>query len=70
MMEAVRTTQEGIILFDADILPKADDASFMPKAWHTAVPVTGTFKTAGRGDTMFVDDGEHDFVLRRYMRGG
>jgi 3-deoxy-D-manno-octulosonic acid kinase len=70
MMEAVRMTQEGIILFDADILPKADDASFVPQAWAAAQPVTGTFKTAGRGNTMFVGDGEQHFVLRRYMRGG
>lgn len=70
MMEAVRKTHEGIVLFDADLLPKTDDDSFVPEAWYSAQPVTGTFKTAGRGDTMFVSDGEHYFVLRRYMRGG
>jgi 3-deoxy-D-manno-octulosonic acid kinase len=70
MMEAVRKTYEGLVIFDADLLPQADDDLFLPEAWDSAQPVTGTFKSAGRGDTMFVSDGEKYFVLRRYMRGG
>jgi 3-deoxy-D-manno-octulosonic acid kinase len=31
---------------------------------------TGTFKPAGRGNTLFLRRGESEFVLRRYLRGG
>ncbi len=35
-----------------------------------AQPVQGTLRSAGRGRTLVVSDGEHEFVLRHYIRGG
>lgn len=70
MREVVEKTAAGAIVFDADILHKVTDSAFSAEAWVSAEPVTGTFKTGGRGNTLFVSDGRNEFVLRHYFRGG
>lgn len=70
MREACEKTSDGAILFDADMLRRVTPAAFTAFNWEAAEPVTGTLRSAGRGDTMFVRDGEHEFVLRPYLRGG
>lgn len=57
-------------MFDADILKKITDAAFSAATWLSAEVVTGTFKSAGRGNTLIVSDGSNEFVLRHYLRGG
>lgn len=70
-MEAtVQKTETGAILYDRSILNHISDASFLPRGWKRAVPVRGSLRSAGRGNTLFVSDGEREFVLRHYRRGG
>ena len=66
----VQKTASGAIMFDADILKKITDAAFSAATWLSAEVVTGTFKSAGRGNTLIVSDGSNEFVLRHYLRGG
>jgi 3-deoxy-D-manno-octulosonic acid kinase len=68
--EALEKTRRGAILYDADVLTQLSDAAFTGAAWEAAEPVTGTFKSAGRGNTLFLRKGQSEFVLRRYLRGG
>lgn len=70
MREAREKTSAGAILFDADVLRKVTPAAFTASNWEASEPVTGTLRTAGRGDTMIVRDGSSEFVLRPYCRGG
>jgi 3-deoxy-D-manno-octulosonic acid kinase len=68
--EASERTADGAILFDADVLRKVTPAAFVAGNWEASEPVTGTLRTAGRGKTMIVRDGDNEFVLRHYLRGG
>ncbi len=70
MREAREKTRHGAILYDADVVSQVSDLAFTAGAWDAAVPVTGTFKSAGRGNTLFLRKGHSEFVLRRYLRGG
>ncbi len=70
MREALEKSAGSIILYDADLLSEVGDAHFHAGSWSSSVAVTGTFKSGGRGTTMCVSDGEREFVLRRYLRGG
>lgn len=70
MNESIETTPHGAILYDSDILRGINDVAFDVESWSFAVPVTGTFKSAGRGNTMYVSEGQGEFVLRHYLRGG
>ncbi|HEX2139222.1 MAG TPA: 3-deoxy-D-manno-octulosonic acid kinase [Woeseiaceae bacterium] len=70
-MEAIlEKTESGAILYDRSILNHISDAHFRPDGWHAATPVQGRLRSAGRGSTMIVSDGEREFVLRHYRRGG
>lgn len=70
MREAREKTADGALLFDADVLRKVTPAAFTASSWEGSEPVGGTLRSAGRGDTMIVRDGDHEFVLRPYRRGG
>lgn len=70
MREAHEITAKGAILYDADLLAQVSDAAFTAAAWDDAVPVTGTFRTAGRGKALYLRKGTSEFVLRHYLRGG
>ncbi len=70
MREAYERTRRGAILYDADVLALVSDAAFTAAAWDAAESVTGTFKSAGRGNTLLLRKGRSEFVLRRYLRGG
>lgn len=70
-MEAtVQKTETGAILYDRSILNHISDASFTPGGWPSATSVQGRLRSAGRGNTIIVGDGEREFVLRHYLRGG
>jgi 3-deoxy-D-manno-octulosonic acid kinase len=68
--ETVENTETGAILYDRTVINHISDASFRPETWQRALPVTGSLRSAGRGNTMFVGDGLSEFVLRHYRRGG
>jgi 3-deoxy-D-manno-octulosonic acid kinase len=66
----VQKTETGAILYDRSILNHISDASFLACGWKQSAPVRGALRSAGRGNTLFVSDGEREFVLRHYRRGG
>lgn len=70
MNDTVEKTGDGAILYDADILSQISPAAFTVGSWATATPITGALRSGGRGSTFVVSDGENDFVLRHYLRGG
>lgn len=70
MTDDVIKTGDGAILYDSEILNQISPAAFTPSAWTSASAVTGELRSAGRGNTMIVSDGENEFVLRHYRRGG
>ncbi|RLA29470.1 MAG: 3-deoxy-D-manno-octulosonic acid kinase [Gammaproteobacteria bacterium] len=70
MNDAVEKTRNGAIVYDTDLINQISDAAFTARSWPSATPVTGVLRSAGRGDTMIVGNGEREFVLRHYVRGG
>lgn len=70
MSDTVKKTRNGAIVYDTDIINQISDAAFIPGSWSRATPVQGALRSAGRGNTMIVGQGEREFVLRHYMRGG
>ncbi|UCE89781.1 MAG: 3-deoxy-D-manno-octulosonic acid kinase [Pseudomonadota bacterium] len=68
-MKAVeRSTDDGCILYDADMLANADAGLFDPVLLQQKGLVAG--RAAGRGTTWFVTLDGHHAVLRHYHRGG
>lgn len=70
MTETVAKTPAGAILYDRQVIREMTEARFSPSAWLHAEPVTGSLRSAGRGNTMFVGNVPRQFVLRHYLRGG
>lgn len=66
----VAKTETGAILYDRSILDPVSDACFTAEGWRMAGPVRGRLRSAGRGNTLIVSDGERELVLRHYVRGG
>jgi 3-deoxy-D-manno-octulosonic acid kinase len=66
----VENTETGAILYDRTILNHISGSSLHPESWPWARRVSGSLRSAGRGSTMFVGDGQNEFVLRHYRRGG
>lgn len=66
----VEKSETGAILYDPSILDRVSDASFSPKSWRRAEPVRGRVRSAGRGNTLLVSDGQRELVLKHYVRGG
>lgn len=70
MNDAVEKTRNGAIVYDTTLINQISDTTFTAGGWSTATPVAGVLRSAGRGDTMIVSDGQQEFVLRHYVRGG
>jgi 3-deoxy-D-manno-octulosonic acid kinase len=70
LSDTVEKTRTGAILYDTAILNQISEERFTPRGWKHARPVTGNLRSAGRGQTLIVSDGQKEFVLRHYMRGG
>ncbi|MEX2496565.1 MAG: 3-deoxy-D-manno-octulosonic acid kinase [Woeseia sp.] len=70
MNETVENTEGGAILYDRALINQISDADFQAATWPSATPVSGSLRTAGRGRTMVLCDGNTEFVLRHYRRGG
>ncbi len=63
-------TQSGKshILYDAELPVQAEPALFEPAAWRARGQLLGSAR--GRGEAALVSDGQHEYVLRHYRRGG
>jgi 3-deoxy-D-manno-octulosonic acid kinase len=70
LSDIVEKTRNGAILYDTAIINQISERAFSATGWPVVEPVTGALRSAGRGNTLFVSDGKHEFVLRHYMRGG
>lgn len=70
MKETVEKTETGAILYDRSLLNHSSESSFTAEGWRTARAVEGRLRSAGRGGTLIVSDGEREFVLKHYVRGG
>lgn len=55
-------------LYDKTFLESISPQLFQHEYWFQQEAVTGVEK--GRGTTLFIAHGEHQFVLRHYLRGG
>jgi 3-deoxy-D-manno-octulosonic acid kinase len=70
LTETVERTKNGAILYDKAIINQISDERFTPQGWLHAEILTGSLRSGGRGNTMFVGNVPRQFVLRHYMRGG
>ena len=70
MSDTVEKTRNGAIVYDTDIIDQISERAFSANGWPVVEPVKGVLRSAGRGNTVIVGDGEHEFVLRHYIRGG
>lgn len=70
MTETVDKTPTGAILYDRQVIREIGDDRFQGSGWLHAEPVTGSLRSAGRGNTLFVGNVPRQFVLRHYVRGG
>jgi 3-deoxy-D-manno-octulosonic acid kinase len=70
LTDTVEKTSDGAIVYDTAILNQISEAAFSPAGWASATVIGGALKSGGRGNTLIVSDGQHDFVLRHYLRGG
>ena len=70
MTETVERTKNGAILYDKAIINQISDERFTPEGWLHAEVLTGSLRSGGRGNTMFVGNVPRQFVLRHYQRGG
>jgi 3-deoxy-D-manno-octulosonic acid kinase len=70
LTETVERTKNGAILYDKAIINQISAERFAAEGWPHAEILTGTLRSGGRGNTMFVGNVPKQFVLRHYMRGG
>ena len=70
MTETVERTRNGAILYDKAIINQISAERFTPQGWPHAEILTGSLRSGGRGNTMFVGNVPRQFVLRHYRRGG
>ena len=70
MTESVEKTATGAILYDRSVISEISEDRFEPAGWQHSEPVTGSLRSAGRGNTMYVGHVPRQFVLRHFVRGG
>jgi len=70
LTETVERTKDGAILYDKAIINQISAELFAAEGWPHAELLTGSLRSGGRGNTMFVGNVPRQFVLRHYMRGG
>jgi len=68
--ETVERTAEGAIIFDASLMPNAAEKTFSAAGWKTVRAVENVLHSGGRGNTLILGDGENEYVLRHFRRGG
>ena len=70
MTETVEKTATGAILYDKAIINQISGERFRAEGWLHSEPLTGSLRSAGRGNTMYIGNIPRQFVLRHFMRGG
>ena len=70
MTETVERTKNGAILYDKAIINQISAERFTAGGWPHSEVLTGSLRSGGRGNTMFVGNIPRQFVLRHYRRGG
>ena len=70
MTETVERTKNGAILYDKAIINQISAERFTASGWPHSEVLTGSLRSGGRGNTMFVGNIPRQFVLRHYRRGG
>ena len=70
LTETVEKTATGAILYDKAIINQISDERFTPEGWLHAEVLTGSLRSSGRGNTMYIGNVPRQFVLRHYRRGG
>jgi 3-deoxy-D-manno-octulosonic acid kinase len=70
LTETVEKTKNGAILYDKAIINQISAERFTAEGWPHAEILTGSLRSGGRGNTMFVGNVPRQFVLRHYLRGG
>ena len=70
MSDTVLKTENGAIVYDKAVINQISGKSFAAQGWDMATSVTGKFRSAGRGNTLIVSNGDREYVLRHYLRGG
>ena len=68
--ETVDRTSNGAVIYDASVLGQVSERTFSASAWRTVRPVDNVLQSGGRGYTLIVGDGQQEYVLRHYRRGG
>ncbi len=68
--ETVERTADGAIIYDAKLVPDATEASFSARGWKSVRSVENVLRSGGRGNTLILGDGDGEFVLRHFRRGG
>ena len=58
----------GAILFDPERVAIPGELLFDPVHWHAQGALSE--QSGGRGSVQFIDNEEHSWVMRRYLRGG
>lgn len=58
----------AIIVYDADRISHVSAAIFDPQYWEARAALVG--QASGRGTTWFVEQGNEEWALRHYRRGG
>lgn len=70
MTEKVEKTENGAILYDPQVIREIGGERFSAGGWLHSEPITGSLRSAGRGNTLYVGNIPRQFVLRHYIRGG
>ncbi|MDX1480783.1 MAG: 3-deoxy-D-manno-octulosonic acid kinase [Woeseiaceae bacterium] len=68
--ETVEKTASGAMIYDASVVPDASEKAFSAAGWKTVRRVENVLRSGGRGNTLILGDGEREFVLRHFRRGG
>lgn len=68
--ETVERESEGAIIFDASLMPDASQKTFSAAGWKTVRAVENVLHSGGRGNTLILGDGQKEYVLRHFRRGG
>lgn len=68
--ETVETTADGAIIFDASVIPHVSEKTFSAAGWRNVRPVENVLRSGGRGNTLILGDGDREYVLRHFRRGG
>ena len=70
LVEFIKKTKNGAILYDKDLIDQISDEQFTANGWQNSEILTGSLHSSGRGNTYLIGNKPREFVLRHYNRGG